>query len=102
MTKPEHHIFVCGSFRPTGAQGVCHKKESSALLQYLSEEVDDRGLTTVKVSSTGCMNLCDQAPVVVVYPEGRWYKSVTEDVADQILNSIENGTAVDEEFVLAV
>ena len=102
MTKPEHHIFVCGSFRPTGAQGVCHKKESTALLQYMSEEVDDRGLTSVKVSSTGCMNLCDQGLVVVVYPEGRWYKSVTEDVADQILDSIEKGSEVDEEFVLAI
>lgn len=101
MKKPEHHILVCGSFRPTGAQGVCHKKESAALLQYLSEEVDDRGLTAVKVTSTGCMNLCDQGPVVVVYPEGRWYKHVTEDVADQILDAIENGSEVDEAFLLA-
>ncbi|MDX2079606.1 MAG: (2Fe-2S) ferredoxin domain-containing protein [Terrimicrobiaceae bacterium] len=101
MKKPEHHILVCGSFRPTGAQGVCHKKESAALLQYLSEEVDDRGLANVKVTSTGCMNLCDQGPVVVVYPEGRWYKQVTEDVADQILDSIENGSEVDADFLLA-
>lgn len=101
MTKPEYHLLVCGSFRPTGAQGVCHKKESSALLQYLSEEVDDRGLTNVKVTSTGCMNLCDQGPVVVLYPEGRWFRHVNEDVADQILNAIENGSTVDEAFVLA-
>lgn len=101
MTKPEHHLFVCGSFRPTGAQGVCHKKESSALLQYLSEEVDDRGLTTVKVTSTGCLNLCDQGPVVVLYPEGRWFKHVNEEVADQILDAIENGSEVAEEHILA-
>ena len=44
MTKPTHHIFVCGSFRATGAQGVCHKKESAHLLQYFEQEAGDRGL----------------------------------------------------------
>jgi len=99
MHKPTHHIFVCGSFRPTGAQGVCHKKESSALLQYIEQEAADRGLEGVMVSSTGCMKLCDHGPVVVVYPEGSWYGKVNEAAADAILDAIENG-GVAEEFLL--
>ncbi|MCB1125621.1 MAG: (2Fe-2S) ferredoxin domain-containing protein [Verrucomicrobiae bacterium] len=100
MTKPTHHIFVCGSFRATGAQGVCHKKDSSQLLQYFEEEATDRGLDGVMVSSTGCLKLCDRGPVVVVYPEGTWYQSVTEEVADEILDAIEQDT-VAEAHVLA-
>ena len=99
MIKPTHHIFVCGSFRANGAQGVCHKKESASLLQYISQEAADRGLDGVMVSSTGCLKLCDHGPVVVVYPEGSWYGKVNEEVADAILEAIENNT-VAEAFLL--
>lgn len=100
MIKPTQHIFVCGSFRPTGAQGVCHKKSSSALLQYFEQEASDRGLDGVMVSSTGCLKACDHGPVVVVYPKNIWYKGVTEEVADAILDALENDT-VAQEHVLA-
>ena len=96
MQKPTTHIFVCGSFRANGAQGVCHKKESATLLQYLSQEAADRGLDGVMVSSTGCLKLCDQGPVVIVYPEGAWYGKVNEAIADAILDAVEKGTVADE------
>jgi (2Fe-2S) ferredoxin len=92
MNKPTHHIFVCGSFRPTGAQGICHKKESLTLLQYFEEEAADRGLDGVMVSSTGCLKSCDNGPVVVIYPHSIWYQEVDEIVADEILDAIENDT----------
>jgi (2Fe-2S) ferredoxin len=100
MTKPTYHIFVCGSFRATGAQGVCHKKESAQLLQYFEQEASDRGLDGVMVSSTGCLKGCDHGPVVIVQPQNVWYKSVNTEVADAILDAIENHT-VAEEHVLA-
>ncbi len=101
ITKPKTHIFVCGSFRATGAQGVCHKKESAQILQYLTEEAADRGLGEVMVSSTGCMKLCDHGPVVVVYPQGHWYKSVDEAAADAILDAIENDSVAEEHLLIA-
>ena len=95
MSKPAHHIFVCGSFRPTGAAGVCHKKESSSILQHLTMEVQDRGLDDVMVSTTGCLKLCEKAPVIVVYPEGHWYGGVTEEAADAILDALAKGGSAD-------
>lgn len=91
---PSNHIFVCGSFRPAGAAGVCHKKESSHLLQHLTMEVQDRGLDDVMVSSTGCMNFCDSGPVMVVYPENVWYKQATIQTAEAILASLEEKAAL--------
>jgi (2Fe-2S) ferredoxin len=96
MSKPEHHILVCGSYRPTGASGVCHKKESAGLLQHFSMECQDRGLDGVLVTSTGCMNMCDNGPVIVVYPEGNWYKHATIETAEAILDSLEEGGALPE------
>lgn len=91
MKKPDHHIFVCASFRGTEAKGMCIKKESLQLIPYLEEEIADRGLNAM-VSTTGCLNLCDEGPVMVVYPQGYWYRGVSsEEAVDEILDSLENG-----------
>ncbi len=80
MQKPNHHILVCGSFRANGSpQGVCNKKNSLGLLQYLTQELADRDITDVVVSSTGCLKLCDFGPVMVVYPESWWYGHIEND-----------------------
>jgi len=55
MEKPEHHIFVCMSFRGLEPKGKCIKKNAPELLGYLESELADRGLDNVMVSSTGCI-----------------------------------------------
>ncbi len=74
MEKPEHHIFVCMSFRGLEPKGKCIKKNAPELLGYLESELADRGMDNVMVSTTGCLKLCDNGPIVVVYPEGYWYQ----------------------------
>ena len=61
MEKPEHHIFVCMSFRGLEPKGKCIKKNAPELLGYLESELADRGLDSVMVSTTGCLKLCDHA-----------------------------------------
>jgi len=91
MQKPDHHIFVCASFRGTEAKGKCIRKESLQLIPYLQEQLVDRGINGM-VSSTGCLNLCEEGPVMVVYPQAYWYRGVTsEDAVDEILDALENG-----------
>jgi len=96
MKKPEHHIFVCASFRMSGSpQGVCNRKGSGSLLQYLETELSDRGMDNVSVSMTGCLKVCDRGPAMVIYPGGHWYGDVNEGKIDEILDALENGKTVD-------
>lgn len=96
MRKPKHHIFVCASFRMSGApQGVCNRKGAGSLLQYLESELSDRGMDGVSVSMTGCLKVCDRGPAMVIYPEGYWYGDVNEGKIDEILDALENGGSVD-------
>ena len=96
MEKPTHHIFVCNSFRLTGdPQGVCNKKGAANLLQYLQDEIVDRGIDAM-VTSTGCLKLCEKGPVMIVYPEAWWYTEVTEEKIDEILDALEDGAPVEE------
>ncbi|MDD3078360.1 MAG: (2Fe-2S) ferredoxin domain-containing protein [Paludibacter sp.] len=92
MKKPQYLILVCNSYRVAGdAQGACNKKGASNLLQYISEEASDRGLD-VAVTTTACLNVCSQGPIMVVQPNNYWYGGVSsEDVIDEILDALEDG-----------
>lgn len=97
MEKPTHHMLLCASFRAKGEpKGVCHKKGSIELTQYLEGEILDRGLD-VLISNTGCMKQCDNGPVAVVYPSGDWYGGVdSEEAVDAILDALEDGETAGE------
>lgn len=96
MEKPKHHILLCASFRAAGeAKGVCHRKDSTSLIGYLQSELADRDMNDVVVSTTGCLNLCERGPVMIVYPESHWYGEVNESKIDDILDALEEGQPAD-------
>ena len=98
MQKPKYHVFVCTSSRINGQQkGYCFQKDSVELVQAFMEEVEEAELTDeVMITNTGCFGICSMGPVVVVYPEGVWYKEVTvDDVAEIVESHFENGKVVE-------
>jgi (2Fe-2S) ferredoxin len=96
MKKPTFHILICNSYRIAGsAQGACNRKNAPAMIQYFTEGVADRGLNAV-VSSTGCLNMCEKGPIVVVHPQNVWYGGIeSEDMMDEILDALENNEVVE-------
>jgi (2Fe-2S) ferredoxin len=75
---------------------MCFKKDSAALLPYIENELSDRGMEDVMVSSTGCMNRCEKGPLMVVYPAGSWYSEVNEEKIDSILDALAEGNEATE------
>jgi (2Fe-2S) ferredoxin len=93
-----HHLFICENRRPDGArQGSCAARGSEALRQAFKNELIRRGLTgEIRANSAGCLDLCAQGPVVVVYPEGTWYVGVgPEDVAEIVQQHLVGGVPVE-------
>ena len=69
------------------------------MLQDVMEECADRGLD-VTISTTGCLNVCTQGPIMVVQPNNFWYGEVeTEDVIDEILDSLEENEACEKYLI---
>ncbi|HNX04398.1 MAG TPA: (2Fe-2S) ferredoxin domain-containing protein [Opitutales bacterium] len=100
MNKPEHHLFLCGSFRANGEpNGACKNKDSMALLSYLQSEVQDRMLKGVEVSMTGCLNMCVHGPVLIDYPAGHFYGKINEAKIDDILDAIEEGEVAEAHLI---
>lgn len=48
-----------------------------------------------------CLNFCQCGPVLVVYPEGIWYHSVTVEALEQIIERHLIGGSVVEEYAFA-
>jgi (2Fe-2S) ferredoxin len=91
MAIPEKMIIVCQSFRAAGEpKGLCHK-QTDGFLQYLEEEILDRGLDALVVA-TSCLKQCESGPIMVVQPENWWFKGVdSEEAIDAILDALEEG-----------
>ncbi|WP_099466932.1 2Fe-2S ferredoxin [Konateibacter massiliensis] len=102
MVSPKYHIFVCTSCRVNGQQkGFCFSKGAVDLVQRFMEEIEDRDLSSeVMITNTGCFGICDKGPIVVVYPEGVWYRNVTEDDVETIVEQHIEGGSVVESLVL--
>lgn len=95
MKKPKYHILVCNSYRVAGdAQGACTKKGGNQFVQYIMEGCGDRSIDAA-VSTTGCLNVCAQGPVMVIHPNNFWYGNICEDAIDEILDALESDELVE-------
>lgn len=92
MQKPDHHIFLCCSFRNSGdAQGACAKKDAAQFAPYLEGELADRGMNGFMVSKCGCLKVCERGPAMLVYPEGYWVGGLSQNRIDQTLDALQEG-----------
>ena len=74
------HVLVC-------AGAGCVSSGCLATEEALVDEIAKLGLDReIKVIETGCIGTCDLGPVLVVYPEGIFYRNVTPTDAREIAN----------------
>jgi (2Fe-2S) ferredoxin len=95
------HILYC-----TGAS--CAPEEEglrgwSHLKQRLKQLVEEKRLGPFDVYRTkvGCLRICRGGPILVIYPEGTWYRGATPPVIDRILEEHLLQGRVVEEFAFA-
>ena len=90
------HLFVCTQQKPEGVSS-CPAKGSFAVLDLLDREIHALGLSRdVQLTTCGCMGLCDEGPVMVIYPEGVWYRRVQpSDVSAIVCQHLRDGKPVD-------
>jgi (2Fe-2S) ferredoxin len=88
MSHFRYHVFFCCNQREPGAT-CCNNHGAQALRDYAKDRVKVlklNGPGKVRVNSAGCMDRCDDGPVIVVYPEGVWYTYVDKHDIDEIVD----------------
>jgi (2Fe-2S) ferredoxin len=91
MALPERQILLCQSFRSKGdPKGICHK-QTDGFLQYIEEEILDRGLD-MQIVATGCLKQCESGPIMVIQPDNLWFKGInSEEAIDAVMDGLEDG-----------
>lgn len=91
MTYYQRHVFFCCNQRAADdPRGCCDAKGASRVRDYAKGKVKALGLAgagKVRINQAGCLDRCELGPVVVVYPEGVWYRYVDEEDVDEIIES---------------
>ena len=89
----QKHIFICVNERSEDKRVSCGEEKGMALVKAFKEELLNRNLkAAVRAQKTGCFDICELGPNVVVYPEGVYYgkvqlSDVKEIVEEHIINN---------------
>ena len=87
----DHHVFCCLNERKAGHErGCCASKGAQDLFNYFKVRMKELGLQgadgTSRVNKAGCLDRCEEGPVLVVYPQGIWYRYETRADVDEIIS----------------
>jgi (2Fe-2S) ferredoxin len=87
MPKPQIQILVCLNERPPDSpKPSCAPRGSLAVYHRFKDRVKELGLRDrVMVTRTGCLKHCSQGITVSVWPYNLWYRGVTVDDVEEIL-----------------
>jgi (2Fe-2S) ferredoxin len=92
-----HHIFTCLTQRPPGhPRGSCGASGAQALWERLCKTIEAQRLTDIGFTAAGCLGFCAAGPLMVVYPDGVWYRPTTPEDIDEIVEPhLKHGERVD-------
>ncbi len=100
MSYFQRHVFVCTNERNDPCRQSCGDHQAGAeALEYLKARSKDLGLAgpgQLRVSKAGCLGRCEEGPLLVIYPEARWYTYVDEtDLAEIVEQDLRHGQVVE-------
>ena len=98
MPYYRHHVFFCTNQRPAG-ETCCNNHRANEVRDYAKARIKQLGLAgkgKVRINMAGCLDRCEEGPVLVVYPGGVWYTYADQADIDEIIDEhIVKGKVVD-------
>jgi len=71
LTEIKKHLFICNG-------SSCKRLGAEEATDVLRSAIKKAGLhLDIHTSKTLCNGRCDDAPVVIAMPEGKWFKDIT-------------------------
>lgn len=88
------HLFLCNG-------SACKSKGAEESTKIIRDTIKECGLyEKVHTTKTLCNGRCDDGPVVIVQPEGVWFKEITPETARSfVLQGIVNDEPMHEKFL---
>ena len=91
----ERHILLCvGPDCCTPDEGEAAWGKLKKRVAQINGSADSGRIYRTKV---GCLRVCKQGPVAVIYPEGTWYGALGTDALERVIDEdLGNGRVVEE------
>lgn len=97
----KRHVFACFTQRPpTHPRGSCGAAGAQPLWERLGNKLEAERLSDVGFTASGCLGYCSAGPLMVIYPEGIWYRPTTPDDIDEIFETHLKGGQLVERLVM--
>lgn len=87
MSYFEKHVFFCINQRDN-CEACCEDHHASDVHAYAKKRVKELGLSgtgKIRMNKAGCLDRCNEGPVMVVYPEAVWYTFVDQTDVEEII-----------------
>ena len=107
LTQIQRHIFICAD--QTLAQ-CCSKAASLESWEYLKKRLKQLKLdkpigerpSCIFRTKANCLRVCTSGPILVVYPDGVWYRGATPEAIERIIQEHLLGNRVVEEYAFLI
>ena len=94
----QHHVFFCVNERDDG-RACCSQHDADGVRAYAKDRIKAlklNGAGKVRINMAGCLDRCDEGPVLVIYPDNVWYTYVDKNDIDEIISEhIQHGRIVE-------
>jgi (2Fe-2S) ferredoxin len=88
MSYYRRHVFFCCNKRDP-LEACCANHGSPELQAYAKARIKalgESGKGKVRINKAGCLDRCEEGPVLVVYPDAVWYTYVDRADVDEIID----------------
>jgi (2Fe-2S) ferredoxin len=96
----KHHVFFCLNQREESeGRPCCAGRGAQAAQEHAKARIKQLGLNgsgKVRINKAGCLDRCEEGPVLVIYPQGTWYTYIDKEDIDEIIDEhLVNGKVVE-------